>query len=71
MLILSERSESKGRGLFEDMILRVLEAPEQRLDVRPGRAVLQSRVSMGEPPTQYLIRVFVDVDRRPPEVVTA
>ena len=65
------RWEIGRRGLSEDMIWRVLEAPEQRLDVRPGRVVMQSRVTMGEPPRQYLIRVFVDVDRRPAEVVTA
>ena len=65
------RAEIRRRGLSEDMIWRVLEAPEQRLDVRPGRVVLQSRVAMGEPAKQYLVRVFVDMDRRPAEVVTA
>jgi hypothetical protein len=65
------RWEIGRRGLFEDMIWRVLDAPEQRLEVRPGRVVLQSQFAMGEPPKQYLVRVFVDVDRRPAEVVTA
>lgn len=49
----------------------VLGSPDQRDDVRPGRIVLQSRVTMGEPRKVYLVRVFVDVDRRPAEVVTA
>jgi len=59
------------RGLSVEVVGSVLNAPEQRLDVRPGRVVLQSRRLMGEPARTYLVRVFVDGDRRPPEVVTA
>lgn len=33
--------------------------------------VLQSRLTLGSPPTEYLVRVFVDVDSRPADVVTA
>src|SRR2546422_14711 len=35
-----------------------------------GRVVLHSRVEMDSPAKMYLVRVFVDVDRNPPEVVT-
>jgi hypothetical protein len=45
-------------------------AAEQRFPVRDGRVVLQSRVTMGMPPKMYLVRVVVDIDRRPAEVVT-
>ena len=65
--------EMGRRGLNEETvrwILWILSAPEQRLEVRPGRILLQSRVSMGEPPRMYLIRVIVDIDRQPAEVVT-
>jgi hypothetical protein len=44
---------------------RVLAAPEQVREVRPGRVVAQGMAG------EYLVRVFVDVDRNPPEVVTA
>ncbi len=57
--------------MSEEAIRAVLARPEQRESVRPGREVLQSRVSMGSPARVYLVRVFVDVDREPPEVVTA
>ncbi len=53
------------------MIRLVLATPDQRLEVRPGRIVLQSKVAMGIPARSYLVRVFVDTDRQPPEVVTA
>jgi hypothetical protein len=43
---------------------RVLSAPEQVLEVRTGRVVAQGFA------TGYLLRVFVDVDRTPAEVVT-
>ena len=62
--------EMERRGLDEETVRAVLANPEQRLEVRPSRVVLQSRVSMGMPKRTYLVRVFVDVDRRPAEVVT-
>ena len=46
----------------------VLASPEQVLEARPHRMILQSRVRMGS--TAQLIRVFVDIDRTPEEVVT-
>ncbi len=60
--------EMRRRGLDALLVRQVLTAPAQRLAVRPGRVVLQSRFEIdGE---WYLIRVFVDVDRKPAEVVT-
>jgi hypothetical protein len=49
--------------------MQVMKNPGQQLDVRPGRVVLQSMLQ--ESGKQFLLRVFVDVDRRPAEVVTA
>jgi len=46
-------------------VRKVLEAPEHILVVRPGRVVVQGMAG------DYLLRVFVEVDRNPPEVVTA
>ena len=51
-------------------VRRILAAPEQTEVIRPGRVVYQARVTWGEPPITYLLRVFVDVDRQPVEVVT-
>ncbi len=63
--------EMERRRITEAEIAQVLSAPEQMEVLRPGRAVYQSRTEFGEPPKTYLLRVFVDVDRQPPEVVTA
>lgn len=65
------RLEILRRGLSKEMVRAILLAPEQRVEVRPGRDVLQSKISSGQPGKAFLIRVFVDVDRRPAEVVTA
>jgi hypothetical protein len=65
------RLEILRRGLSEEMVRAILLAPEQRIEVRPGREVLQSKISSGQPGKVFLIRVFVDIDRRPAEVVTA
>ncbi len=62
--------EMGRRGLSEQLVRDVLLAPGQRLDARPGRIILQSKVRSGEPARDFLVRVFVDVDRRPAEVVT-
>jgi len=53
------------RQLSEADVRRVLHSPEEVLPVRPGRVVAQALLG------EYLLRVFVDVDRTPPEVVTA
>ncbi len=63
------RFEIERRGLDEATVHLVLAAPEQRTSVRPGRDVLQSRIEISG--KRYLVRVFVDVDRIPAEVVTA
>ncbi len=39
--------------------------------IRPVRVVLQARDYTQAAEKVYLVRVFVDVDREPPEVVTA
>lgn len=65
------RIEIQRRGLSEEMVRAILLAPEQRLEVRPGREVLQSKISSRQPEQAYLLRVIVDTDRRPAEVVTA
>jgi hypothetical protein len=58
----------RRRGIAESAVRSVLDGPEQRHEVRPGRDVLQSRSpSAGK---TYLLRVFIDVDRTPAEVVT-
>jgi hypothetical protein len=62
--------EMQRRGITEPDVATVLAAPEQSEVVRPGRCVYQSRMTFDDPPKVYLVRVFVDVDREPPEVVT-
>ncbi|GMT42778.1 MAG: hypothetical protein IEMM0002_1189 [bacterium] len=62
--------EMKRRGMSNQVVEQVLINPEQRMDVRSGRIVLQSRISMGGQKKTYLVRVFVDVDKNPAQVVT-
>ena len=62
-------TELKQRRLSMEVIDGVLRNPEQRLEVRPGRVVLQSRIQ--ESGSENLVRVFVDIERAPAEVVTA
>ena len=56
--------------MAEAEVATVLQGSGQREEVRPGRCVYQSLFGLSEPQEQYLLRVFVDVDRTPPEVVT-
>lgn len=64
------RFEMTRRGSDEAAIGQALAMPEQIGAVREGRSVYQRRVETGEPPQQYLLRIVVDVDRSPAEVVT-
>ena len=61
--------ELKRRKLSKEAIDGILKNPEQRFEVRSGRVVVQSRVQ--EFGSEYLVRIFVDIDRVPAEVVTA
>ncbi|MBM3143996.1 MAG: DUF4258 domain-containing protein [Chloroflexi bacterium] len=63
--------EMRRRGIREDEVRFVLDDPDQFEQVRSGRCVYQSRLMKGAPLKTYLLRVFVDVDHDPPEVVTA
>jgi hypothetical protein len=62
--------EMARRGISEELVSEVMVAPEQRLLVRTDRVVLQSRLVRAGAHKAALVRVFVDVDRVPPEVVT-
>ena len=61
--------EIQRRGISQEMIREVLENPGQRITVRQGREVFQNRFESGG--KTFLLRIFVDVDRNPAEVVTA
>ncbi len=65
------RFELRRRGLSETLIASILNNPEQRWEIRKGRHVLQSRIRLGSPRKTYLVRVIVDIDRTPCEIVTA
>lgn len=62
------RFEMARRQVSENDVAQVLATPEYSELVRVGRALYQSR--SGDPNKMYLLRVFVDIDRDPPEVVT-
>jgi hypothetical protein len=64
------RAEMEKRNISAAEVAQVLSAPQQTTTVREGRVVCQSRQQYGDPPHTMLLRVFVDVDRRPAAVVT-
>ena len=64
------RFEMERRQIAEAEVAEVLSSPEQAEVVRPGRIVCQSRFQSDLFDRVYLLRVFVDIDRKPPEVMT-
>jgi hypothetical protein len=58
-------SQMGKRGIDTADVRAMLAHPESVEPVRPGRVVAQGMIGV------QLLRVFVDVDRKPPEVVTA
>jgi len=64
------KEQMARRQISQDDVAKVLAAPEQIVAVRQGRNVYQSRIKAGKPPQRYLLRVFIDVDREPLQVVT-
>jgi hypothetical protein len=62
--------EMQRRGISEQIVRKVLEQPGQVQEARPGRRIYQSKIQFGEEAETYLVRVFIDTDRDPFEVVT-
>jgi hypothetical protein len=62
--------EMARRNISEDQVTAVLAKPEQSEPVHKGRTVYQSKLRLDESPKEYVLRVFVDTDRNPPQVVT-
>lgn len=58
------------RAISKDLVKQIIETPGQSAEVRPGRLVLQSQVMMGDPPANFVIRVFADLVGESLEVVT-
>lgn len=58
------------RGISHADVLAVLARPGQEEASRPGRIVLASLQPPGPTGPVYMFRVFVDIDRTPPVVVT-
>ncbi len=56
--------QMNARRISVEQVRMVLDEPEQVFPVRPGRVVAQGMID------RHLLRVFVDVDRSPPQVVT-
>lgn len=64
------RRMMERRGIDVATVRAVLVQPTQRISRGSGRMVVQRRMLLGDPPREYLVRVFVDLDRSPAEVVT-
>ena len=71
-ILLSEhgREQAARRGLAEATVLEVARNPEQRIPVRPGREIRQSRMAMAAGSKLYLVRVVVDAGPQTDTVVT-
>ena len=63
--------EMQRRGISKKIIQSILANPDQKVEIRQGRSVYQSKVQSDASNKMYLIRVFIDIDCKPPQVVTA
>lgn len=63
--------EMRRRQISDAEVAQILIEPAEIESVRAGRRIYQSKVKWGNPPEDYLLRVIVDIDRKPPEVVSA
>lgn len=61
------------RQLAEAEVRRVVDSPDQVIELRPGRVLAQSICEMGPPISRrvYLVRVVIDIADDAADVVTA
>ena len=64
------RDQLLRRGIEESVVRIVLENPDSVQTISPERIIAQRRVTMVPTQTDYLVRVIIDVDRNPNEIVT-
>lgn len=65
------RGQMQRRGLRENDVRHTRARPDTVRPVGPGRVVAERMLIMDQAsPRSYLLRVFVDIDRSPAEVVT-
>ncbi len=62
------KTQMRRRGIEIDVVRSILCDPEQLIEVRSGRVVLQSRVDVDN--RRQIVRIFVDIDESPVRVVT-
>ena len=65
------RNQASRRGLSDAILLEVARNPEQRMSVRPGREIRQSRLNIPAGGKLYVVRVVVDIVSDAEIVVTA
>jgi hypothetical protein len=64
------RKEMTRRQISEFEVREVLKSPGQTELIRPGLAVYQAKLEVGESPKTYLLRVFVNTIMQPSHVIT-
>lgn len=62
------RSQAAERSISDRLVESIPSEPDLVTELRPGRVVAQGPAIQGT--KAYLVRVVVDVDRNPPEIVT-
>lgn len=62
---------SAGRGISESEVRIALEHAAQESAVRPERVVVTALQEAEGSGRRHVLRVFIDIDREPPVIVTA
>jgi hypothetical protein len=64
------KMEMQRRQIDETDVARALHHPGQVVRVRSGHIIYQSKIRLGNPSKDYLLRVVIAIDQEPPAVVT-
>ena len=62
------KEQMEDRDIPIEMVLEVVEKPEQKYDQEIDETVCQSKMKFGE--KVYLLRVFVNFSRNPPVIIS-
>lgn len=64
------REQMAERGITEEMVLTIVENPQQTIPLEPDKVVYQSLQYFDEEAKEYLVRVFVNIIKEPDLVIT-
>ena len=63
-------SRLKRRNIAKELVHEIIARHPEKFETQDKRILIQDKISLTDPDGDYLLRIFIDIDRTPAEIVT-